>query len=53
MKHGTGYYKNKVTNEIYIGEFVSGAKEGKGRLVCSDGSVYVGQLIDDLPHGTG
>lgn len=36
-----------------MGEFRSGAKEGRGRLVCSDGSVYVGQLVDDLPHGSG
>lgn len=38
---------------MYIGEFKDGVKSGKGRLVCSDGSVYTGQILNDLPHGTG
>jgi len=28
-------------------------KNGKGRLVCVDGSVYNGDIVNDLPHGVG
>jgi hypothetical protein len=42
MKEGAGYLINKATGEVYFGEFKSGVKEGRGRLVCSDGSVYYG-----------
>jgi hypothetical protein len=53
VKHGNGYYKNKITGEIYLGGFKEGNKSGNGRLVCADGSVYSGELLNDLPHGVG
>lgn len=52
-KHGTAYNKNKITGEIYLGEFREGVREGKGRLVCGDGSVYNGEFVGDLPQGVG
>ena len=42
---------NKVTGESYVGEFQGNKKQGKGRLIYSDGSVYAGQFDADLPHG--
>lgn len=31
-----------MTGEVYLGDFKEGVKNGKGRLVCADGSVYNG-----------
>jgi hypothetical protein len=42
IKHGNGYYKNKISRSVYVGEFFEGIKQGKGRIVYSDGSVYAG-----------
>ncbi len=36
-----------------MGEFVDGIKEGKGRIVYPDGSVYAGEFHREMPHGVG
>jgi hypothetical protein len=38
---------------VYVGEFVEGIKQGKGRMVYPDGSVYAGEFVNELPHGVG
>ena len=52
-KNGSAYHKDKLTNEVYIGEFTYGDKTGKGRLIYADGSVYSGEIVKDQPHGVG
>lgn len=46
LKHGSGYYKNKFNKIVYVGEFVEGIKQGKGRIVYPDGSVYAGEFVN-------
>eukprot|EP00746_Dinoflagellata_sp_MGD_P165541 gnl/MRDRNA2_/MRDRNA2_94870_c0_seq1.p1 gnl/MRDRNA2_/MRDRNA2_94870_c0~~gnl/MRDRNA2_/MRDRNA2_94870_c0_seq1.p1 ORF type:complete len:1613 (-),score=246.37 gnl/MRDRNA2_/MRDRNA2_94870_c0_seq1:37-4875(-) len=37
----------------YQGELTSGVRQGLGRQVSADGTVYIGNFKDDLPHGDG
>lgn len=37
----------------YEGEFKSNQKNGKGKLIYTDGSVYEGEFKQDLPEGSG
>jgi hypothetical protein len=43
---GAGYIK-------YVGSFKNGQKSGYGRAIYPDGSVYIGDWLNNLPHGKG
>lgn len=43
-ENGWGTQINSKTNELYIGEFESGLRQGKGKLTLADGSVYEGDF---------
>lgn len=52
------YTKNPANLETqsfikYEGDFVLGKKEGMGRSIFPDGSVYSGDWFNDQPHGKG
>jgi hypothetical protein len=34
-----------------VGEFANNLKNGNGRIIFGDGSVYSGNFENDLPHG--
>jgi hypothetical protein len=38
---------------LYEGNWEHGLKCGKGRFLFSDGDVYVGGFLEDVPHGQG
>ena len=52
-KEGSGHLVSKFSRCSYVGEFVRSRKQGKGRMVFGDGSVYSGQFEADLPSGEG
>ena len=55
MRHGVGkfiYGKSKDA-DWYEGEFVKGRREGKGRFIFTDGSVYHGGWKEGVYHGQG
>jgi len=35
-------------NSLFDGEYIKGKKNGKGKMVWNDGSVYEGEYKDDL-----
>lgn len=35
----------------FEGEFYEDEIQGSGRLLWADGSIHVGQFLDELPHG--
>ena len=46
--------KNDLSNQTqYFGDIVEGKKQGKGKLIFSDGSFYEGNFKDDLFNGNG
>jgi hypothetical protein len=55
MRHGFGkfiYGKNQNA-DWYEGEFINGRREGKGRFVFGNGSVYEGEWKKGVYHGQG
>ena len=52
LQHGRGTYTTPDGYE-YIGDWVDGAIEGKGRAKFANGSVYEGEFSRGAPHGTG
>ena len=39
--------------ETYEGEFLNGAKHGRGKIVWTDGSMYEGMWLNNMRHGFG
>ena len=52
LPHGEGTVKYK-SGGFYKGNFKFGLKEGKGRKVNPDNSIYEGLYFNDMPHGQG
>jgi hypothetical protein len=48
--HGAMYYADGKT---YIGDWVSGMKEGRGEFSWPSGDSYEGELLNGEPHGNG
>ena len=54
MRHGFGkFVYGEHAADWYEGDFVKGRREGKGRFVFADGSVYTGDWKEGLYHGQG
>ena len=46
--------KFEISNQAqYIGDIIDGKKQGKGKLIFTDGSYYEGNFKDDLFNGKG
>jgi hypothetical protein len=43
----------KETYIQYVGGFQEGQKHGYGRAIYPDGSIYMGEWLNNLPHGKG
>lgn len=59
QKYGNATYSNnpgQLSSQQYIkytGCFKAGKKSGFGRAIYPDGSIYMGEWLDNLPHGKG
>ena len=54
LRHGFGkFVYGQQSADWYEGNFVQGRREGKGRFVFADGSVYNGEWKEGLYHGQG
>ena len=40
--HGWGRYVYSATGDVYEGQWVNGLREGEGRVICADGTVFEG-----------
>jgi hypothetical protein len=47
---GEGVLIHKGSGDVYVGNFVDGRKEGKGRLVYTDGTYIDAEFVGNLPH---
>ncbi|EAR89775.3 G10 protein (macronuclear) [Tetrahymena thermophila SB210] len=45
--------EQEVRNGIYEGQLVQNKRQGKGIFIWDDSSVYVGDWLNDQPHGEG
>ena len=50
-KHGKG--QETFSNGAYIGEFVKGIPEGKGKVTWMSGAVYIGEWLGGQRTGHG
>ena len=51
--HGLMWLIRAAGTEQREGEWRNGKMEGAGRIVRADGTVFMGYLVDGLPHGAG
>lgn len=51
--HGKGRLTYNLTGDQYEGKFEMGARQGRGRMVYSNGDIFVGLFVDDKREGKG
>ena len=49
----TGFELRESEEGVYVGYFVYGVADGRGKMTYSDGRVYDGEWKNGLPHGKG
>ena len=51
--HGRGTMRHDGTSDHYVGDFVRGEKDGRGKYIWADGTNYEGEYKADMREGRG